>query len=134
MTTPGPSPSVFILNGTSPVQVVARSTQSAPYLLANQDLQNNVYISTSNSVAPGSTNVWTIEPLGTIALTSASQWWACTDPGVNTEVDVLPGGTNWAPAPSEIAAVIAPLAAAIAQQIFATGVPVIPAPVVVYKI
>ncbi len=120
MTTPSGSPGspqVWILQGTQPTAIIQQQSEGAPYLLANASLANNVYVSTDNNVGPGGSNAYMIAPLGSVAITSASQWWACTDPDATTELDVLPGGTSESPAPAQIAEVIAPLAAEIAQQI-----------------
>lgn len=134
MTTPGGQPLVTDLSGITPVAIIQRSSTPVPYLITNQDLQNNVYLSTTNALVPGGTNVFVIPGLGSIAVESNEQWWACTDPEVTTAINVLPGGTSWSPAPAQIAAVIAPLAAAIAQQIFATGIPVVSGPEVIYNL
>jgi hypothetical protein len=111
-------------------------------MLANLDLTNNIYISTSSSIAPGGSNTFTIEPLGTISISSASAWWAIADaPGGSNATGaptpilaVMPGGTQWAPSPAQIADVIAPLAAAIATQIAQTGIPLIANPQGMYNI
>lgn len=138
MTTPGPeiraTPQVYHLQGAQPESIIQRQPAAVPYLLANADLVSNVYVSTADNVSPGGSNVYTIAPLGSIAITSASQWWACTDPGAVTELDVLPGGSSESPAPAQIAEVIAPLAAAIAQQIFTTGIQTVAAPAPMYNI
>lgn len=135
MTTPiGSQPDVITLSGSTPTPIIQRSETPASYLITNQDDQNNVYISTDSGVSPGATNAFTLPGLGAIAVTSADQWWACTDPGTSTDVNVMPGGTNWSPAPAQIAEVIAPLAAAIAEQIFATGIPVVSGPEVIYNV
>jgi hypothetical protein len=122
------------LQDVNPVAILQQQSESASYLLFNASLTNNVYVSTDNNVGPGGGNVYTIGSLGSIAITSANQWWACTDPGATTELDVLPGGTQQSPAPSQIAEVIAPLAAAIAQQIFNTGIQTLAAPTPMYNV
>jgi hypothetical protein len=145
MTTPytGGSPTNFqLLGGQTPTQILQRTSQAVPYLLANTDTDDNVYLGTSSTITPGGPDTFTIEPLGTIAVTSASAWWACTDdPGGSNQTDlpdpvlaVLPGGTNWAPSPAQIAEVIAPLAAAIASQIAQTGIPLVANPQQLYNI
>ncbi len=135
MATPtGGTPQVWILQDVNPVAVIQQQPESVPYLLANADLTNNVYVSTSNNVGPGGANSYTIAPLGSIAISSAAQWWACTDPGATTELDVLPGGSSESPAPAQIAEVIAPLAAAIAEEIFTTGIQTVAAPSVIYNV
>ncbi len=138
MTTPaspvGSQPVTFTLDGAVATPVIQRSSQPASYLITNQDEFNTVWVSTDNSISPGASNAFPIPGLGAIAVTSAQQWWACTSPGVQTDVIILPGGTNWAAAPAQIAEVIAPLAAAIAQQIFAQGVPVVAGAEVIYNL
>lgn len=119
--------------GDVPVPIIQRSAIALPYLVTNTDLVNNLYIGTSSSLAPAATNTFTIQPLGAISLSSGQQWWACTDKGQTINVAVLPGGTTWAPAPSQIAEVIAPLATAIAQAIFQQGIQVVAAPKLLYN-
>jgi hypothetical protein len=141
MTTPSPSaspasalPQVWILQDVQPQNIIQQQAESVSYLLANADLNNSVYVSTASNVGPGGSNSYTIGPLGSIAITSASQWWACTDAGATTELDVLPGGSSESPAPGQIAEVIAPLASAIAQQIFETGIQTVAAPTSMYNV
>lgn len=133
MTTPA-NPQVWILQGAQPVAVIQQQSESQSYLLANADELNNIYVSTSDNVSPGGSNAYTIAALGSISISSANQWWACTDVGATTELDVLPGGTSESPAPAQIAEVIAPLAAEIAQQIFETGIQTVAAPVAQYNV
>lgn len=143
MTTPGGAPTQFqLIGGQPPTQIIQRSAKPTPYLLANLDTTDSVYISTTSSITPGGSNTFTIEPLGTIAVTSEAPWWALTDSTSNSAgsvtasaiLSVMPGGTNWAPSPAQIAEVIAPLAAAIATQIAQTGIPLVANPQNMYNI
>jgi hypothetical protein len=134
MTTPAGTPSITTLQGDTPIPVIQRSEEAAPYLITNQDEFNSVWVSPDSAMSPAASNTFEIQGLGAIAVTSQQQWYACTSPGVLTDVNVLPGGTNWSAAPAQIAEVIAPLAAAIAQQIFAMGIPVVSGPEVIYNL
>lgn len=130
----GSQPVTFTLQGTQPVAIIQRSEQPAPYLITNQDEFNTVWVTTDSSVSPDASNAFPIPGLGAIAVTSGQQWWACTSDGTQTDINILPGGTNWSAAPAQIAEVIAPLAAAIAEQIFAMGIPVDAGLTVIYNL
>lgn len=130
---PPSAPAQYVMNGNQPIPIIQQSTQPQSYLLANTDEQSNIYISTSSSIVPVGSNVFTISPLGTISLSSAQQWWACSDTNATPALSILPGGTNWAPSPSDIADVISPLAAEIAIQIAQTGVSLLAAPTLLYN-
>lgn len=130
-----------ILNGTDPFHLVFGTPDNIG-VIANRDLVNTVLIGPSEgSLFRSNPEVSILDPLAAIPVNGDKDVWAIVDTSkglqntpVQAEVDFIPGATGWAPAPSQIAEVIAPLSAAIAQQIFATGIPVVPDPTVLYNL
>jgi hypothetical protein len=119
-----------------PLQVV--SAGDGPQLIVNRDEQFQLLISDNASIEPDwfparAGNFSVIDPLGSAAVTGDSDIFVVPT-GSPVLIDVIPTGTYWAASPVQIAAQIAPLSAAIAQQIAATGIPIIPSPVVIYNL
>lgn len=75
-----------------------------PLLLANMDTAAVIYLDTSRSVSAYSTQ---LPPLGTLAVDGQRPWYAATVAGQEAVLQVIPGGTQWSPSPSQIAEQIA---------------------------
>jgi hypothetical protein len=129
------------LVGTQAVVVIPLlSGPAQSYLMANNDpSNNNIWLGTDSSVSPNGSNAFLLSPGGAITLSSTRTWWACTENDTNgnpltTILTILPDGTSWAPAASQIAEIIAPLAEAIAVQIAETGIPLTANPQLIYDV
>lgn len=129
-----------VLNAVDPFHLVYAGQGDG--VIANRDLQNTVLLGPDEgSLYRSNPNVSILDPLAAIPVTGERDYWAIVDSTnasptavLEAEVDYVPGAIGWSPAPSTIAEVIAPLSAAIAQQIFATGIPVVPDPTVIYNL
>jgi len=129
-----------ILNATDPYHLVYAGPDNAG-VIANRDTQDTVLLGPDQgSLYRSDPEVSILDPLGAIPVDGTKDYWAIVDSSqagqgdLTAEVDWIPGAIGWSPAPSAIAEVIAPLSAAIAQQIFATGIPVVPDPTVIYNL
>jgi hypothetical protein len=132
-----------VLNGVDPFHLVFAG-ENNDGVIANRDTKATVLLGPDQgSLYRSDPNISIVDPLGAIPVDGKRDYWAIVDssqasPGavasLSAEVDYIPGATGWSPAPSAIAQVIAPLSAAIAQQIFATGIPVVPDPTVIYNL
>jgi hypothetical protein len=124
------------LIGSTPVPIIPSiGVTPQAYLLGNADpTLPNIYIGTDSSLSPGSSSAFLLEPGGALTISSAQTWYACTDAGGEATISIMPGATSWSPATSQIADVIAPLAAAIAIQIAQTGVSLLAAPSLLYNV
>jgi hypothetical protein len=70
-------------------------------LVANTDIANAVYISTSSSPSTADAQ---IPPLGSVSLDGSQSWYArTTTGGVVVELAILPGATQWTPSPAQVA-------------------------------
>jgi hypothetical protein len=107
------------IGGTEPVQIYgapAYGQPGRPLLLANLDLVNPVYYADDLTLV--SAQASQIRPLGTVGIDGETDIWASTlQPGVNVNIDMIPGGLAWAPS-----------AADAAEQISLLGIPSIDNP------
>ena len=75
---------------------------SGPVLLANQDLVNAVTVGTMSSVFIDSQAADVVPPLGSIAYIGGSTLYAIAPAGT-AALEVIAGGTSWAPSPADVA-------------------------------
>jgi hypothetical protein len=132
-----------ILNATDPFHLVYGG-ENNDGVIANRSTTATVLLGPDQgSLYRSDPEVSILDPLGAIPVDGSRDYWAIVDIStaspsasatLQAEVDYIPGAIGWSPAPSAIAEVIAPLSAAIAQQIFATGIPVVPDPTVIYNL
>jgi hypothetical protein len=132
-----------VLNAVDPYHLVYAGDNNDG-VIANRDTKNTVLLGPDQgSLFRSDPEVSILDPLGAIPVDGTRDYWAIVDSSTSSpsglsslqaEVDFIPGAIGWSPAPSAIAEVIAPLSAAIAQQIFATGIPVVPDPTVIYNL
>lgn len=130
-----------VLNTTDPYHLVYAGANNDG-VIANRDTANTVLLGPGEgSLFRSNPEISVLDPLGAIPVDGSQDIWAIVDSsspsqtGSQTaEVDFIKGAIGWSPAPSAIAEVIAPLSTAIAQQIFATGIPVVPDPTVIYNL
>lgn len=132
-----------VLNANDPYHLVYAG-QGNDGVIANRDTADTVLLGPDEgSLFRSNPNVSILDPLGAIPVDGSRDYWAIVDnsqasqnaqANLQAEVDFIPGAIGWSPAASSIAQVIAPLSAAIATQIFATGIPVVPDPTVIYNL
>lgn len=80
-------------------------------LLVNRDLINHIIIGPDSGIGSGSaSNINTysiIDPLGSIAVDDSQDWYAgVLEASGSANLDVIPGGSYWAPSPAQVAAQI----------------------------
>jgi hypothetical protein len=102
-------------------------------LLTNNDLNNEIWVSYGQAPA-GSPSSVSVPPLGNITMTDTINMWAVCDPGNTAQLSVVPGGSTFSPSAVEIATQLLPLAADIAEEIAATGIPLVAGPTPLYDI
>ena len=104
-------------------------------LLINLDETNEIWVSYSQ-VPAGDSSAVNVPPLGNITMTDKAPMWAVADQGVTgaVQMSVVPGGGTFAASPVQIATQLLPLAVDIAEQIAATGVSLLGAPVPLYSL
>lgn len=73
--------------------------------LANQDLVNTVTIARRPNFAQNGSNTLSLPALGSVTVDGSKSIWALA-PVNTTPILILPGGGQWAPAPSQVAASI----------------------------
>lgn len=128
-----------------PTQIVwSAAAQRNPavksYLVANRDETNQILIGFSGGqdqqpdlVSPDPQVTSLVDPLGSVQLGTGQDWFGMS-PAASVQIDVIPNCSYWTPSPLQIAESIEPLSIAIAQQIAATGIPIIPSPTVIYNL
>lgn len=97
----------------------------------NTDENNPVVISDAQSVSALSSDANTLNPLGSFTLDGKSNWYGvCPVAGETAQIDVAPGGSNFAPSPAQIIdqLIASTLPSLIADAIQAAGVPAIDDP------
>lgn len=116
-------------------QIVWSGVQGSTVLLANQDLTNAVTIARRPSFAIGAGNTANVPALGSLTVDGSKSIWGLA-PANTAELLVLPGGSQWAPSPAQIAEQISALGLAtfneqvnqntsIPNNISTTGVPLL---------
>lgn len=120
MTTPAVAPLgdfTAIPIASSVPQMVWAGVQGSSVLLANQDLTNAVTIARRPSFAVGAGNTANVPALGSLTVDGSKSIWGLAPAGT-ANLLVLPGGSQWAPSPAQVAAQISALGlATLAQQI-----------------
>jgi hypothetical protein len=97
-----------------------------PALLENRDLATAVYLGGDEGMDPAGNDVAILDPLGTKSFDGSADQWAMTQAGAAV-VSSIPGATGSTPSAVAIATeiVTSGLALAIAQEVGATGVPLL---------
>ena len=105
--------------GPATQQVLAGTGQpGSSVLLVNPDITQTAYAGYRSSIAPGGTNTIAIPPLGSAAVDASRTIYACAPAAMLLQV--VPGGTSWAPSPAQISAQISALGLARDTSVQAT--------------
>ena len=116
-------------------QMIWAGVNGSSVLLANQDLNNAVTIARRPSFAIGAGNTANVPALGSLTVDGSKSIWGLAPAGT-ADLLVLPGGSQWAPSPAQVAAQISALGLAtfneqvnqntsIPTNISTTGVPLL---------
>lgn len=106
--------------------VIEGVNEGRSYALVNRDLVNHIIIGQDSGISSGlasNINEYSIiDPLGSITLDDSNDWYAgVLEANASAVLDKIPGGSNWAPSPAQVAAQINALGLAKDTSVNAPG-------------